>query len=445
MADTFTALLRLVLQETGGNQNVWGFINNASAIDLIEDSIAAISDIDMTGGNVVLNPQNGAEDDTRAMFLVASGAPGGVNSIQVPSTSKLYICSNETVTTPEDVIVKTAAGTGVTVRAGTMVALRVDPVADEVFEIGHVPFATEDEAGILEVATQVETDDGTLDDKIITPLKLNDRQATEDLTGIIEIANTAEANEDVATDNERAITPAKLDGRISTVDRRGVIALATQAEVDAGTVDNKAVTPATLKAAPPIAIEGCKVYKSALFQFPRNDEPDIGQEVPGPGDGSGSFNFVGEDILEFNMEVFDTNDYHDNSTNPSRFTIPSSGVSAVEFIIGYRMDDDSSNAQSGLGHVRLRKNGVVNGAVDSVFSVIHGGSDPGWIPWDSGAQGGGTQDGTGNRSGQAGAQSWYSGVIFVDGDDYIEVVVLSQAGWRDIPPNGFWVEMRVLG
>ena len=441
--DTFTTLLRLVLQETGGNQNQWGFINNASAIDLIEDAIAARTDLDVTPATdpVLLQADNGAIDQARNAIIALTGVPGGTRSIQVPSTSKLYLISNETA---DVMTIKTVSNAGLDVRAGTRVAVMVDEVADDVFEIGFVPSATEDEAGILEVATQVETDAGVLDDKIITPLKLNDRQATEDLTGIIELANTAEANLDVAIDDERAITPVKLDGRTSTVDRKGVIALATQAEVDAGTVDDKAVTPFTLKAAPPIALEGCKIFKTAGFRVPNNNEPDIGQASPGPGDGSGAGNAVGEQIIDFNAEVFDTNNYHDNSTNNTRITIPSTGVSAIEIIFGYRIDDETSTPQTAGCHVRLRKNGVVNGAVDSVFVVTHNSSDPGWVPWNTDLMVP-TQEVGGNESGQGGLQQWYSGTIFVDGDDFIEVAMLTQAGTRDIPPNGVWMEMRVLG
>ena len=67
MADEFTTLLRLVLQETGGNQNQWGFINNASAIDLLEDAIAARLDLDVTPATdpVVLTAMNGSDDQAR--------------------------------------------------------------------------------------------------------------------------------------------------------------------------------------------------------------------------------------------------------------------------------------------------------------------------------------------------------------------------------------------
>ena len=441
MADTFTSLLRLVLQETGGNQNVWGDINNASAIDLLEDAIAARLSLDVTpAGDKMLTAENGADDQARNSVIALTGAPGGTRNIIVPSTAKLYIISNETA---DVMTIKTVANAGVDVRAMTRIAVMVDPVADDIFEIGFIPTASESEAGIIQIATQVETDAGVDDTKAITPLKLNDREATEDLTGIIEIATAAEANEDVATDDDRAITPLKLDGRKSTEDRSGVIRVATQAEVDAGTVDDKAVTPLTLKAAPPIVLAGCKVYKSAAFSPNNNNEPDIGAGATA-GDGSGAGNGLGETIIAFNMEVFDTGSFHDNSTNPSRFTIPSSGVSAVEFIIGYRYDDETSTPQLGPMHTRLRRNGVLNGAVDRVFAVTHNNTDPGWIPWNTEIQPA-TQEVGGNESGQGGMQMWYSGVIFVDGDDFIEVVMLRQAANRDIAANGIWAEMRVLG
>jgi hypothetical protein len=109
-----------------------------------------------------------------------------------------------------------------------------------------------------------------------------------------------------------------------------------------------------------------------------------------------------------------------------------------------RFDDQTSTPQTGGLHVRLRKNGVLNGAVDSIFVVTHNAADPGWIPWNTDGLGMATQQ-NGNPSGQAATQQWMSGTIFVDGDDFIEVAILSQAGFRDIPPNGIWAEMRVLG
>lgn len=69
-------------------------------------------------------------------------------------------------------------------------------------------------------------------------------QATTTRKGIIELATQTEVNN--GTDNQRAVTPTTLANRTATESRKGVIEIATQAEVDAGTDDSRAVTPAKL-------------------------------------------------------------------------------------------------------------------------------------------------------------------------------------------------------
>lgn len=68
--------------------------------------------------------------------------------------------------------------------------------------------ATEAQTGILEVATQTETNAGTADDKIITPLKLATRAASTTMTGLIELATQAEVN--TGTDATLAVAPSTL-------------------------------------------------------------------------------------------------------------------------------------------------------------------------------------------------------------------------------------------
>ena len=74
--------------------------------------------------------------------------------------------------------------------------------------IDDIPDADETTRGILEVATQGETNAGALDDKIVTPLKLFNMQATETQRGILEIATQAEVT--TGTNDTNAITPLKL-------------------------------------------------------------------------------------------------------------------------------------------------------------------------------------------------------------------------------------------
>jgi hypothetical protein len=72
-------------------------------------------------------------------------------------------------------------------------------------------------------------------------------QATETVKGVLELATTAEAQ--AGTDDERAITPKKLQDVTGTTTRKGVLELATDAEAQAGTDAVRAVTPAGLRAA----------------------------------------------------------------------------------------------------------------------------------------------------------------------------------------------------
>ncbi|MDZ7926153.1 MAG: DUF2793 domain-containing protein [Agrobacterium sp.] len=71
------------------------------------------------------------------------------------------------------------------------------------------------------------------------------RVATEALTGIIELATTAEVQ--TGTDVSRAVTPAGLSSRTATETRTGLIEIATSAEVAAGADTTRAVSPARLK------------------------------------------------------------------------------------------------------------------------------------------------------------------------------------------------------
>jgi len=69
-------------------------------------------------------------------------------------------------------------------------------------------------------------------------------QATETVKGVAEIATTAEAQ--AGTDDERMLTPLKLQTVTATTTRRGVVELATDAEVQVGADTTRAITPAGL-------------------------------------------------------------------------------------------------------------------------------------------------------------------------------------------------------
>ncbi|WP_077073653.1 phage tail protein [Mailhella massiliensis] len=107
-----------------------------------------------------------------------------------------------------------------------------------------LPSATTEMQGIVELATDAETQTGTDTSRAVTPKALASRTATESRTGIAEIATQDEAN--AGTDDSRMITPKKLAGRTATDARAGIVKLATEEEVQDGTDTSKAVTPAGL-------------------------------------------------------------------------------------------------------------------------------------------------------------------------------------------------------
>ena len=76
-------------------------------------------------------------------------------------------------------------------------------------------------------------------------LEVNREQATETILGLVEIATQTETNDGIS--DTTAVTPAKLAGRTATESRTGIAEIATQAETNTGTDDARIVTPLKLK------------------------------------------------------------------------------------------------------------------------------------------------------------------------------------------------------
>lgn len=90
MPSSPTTSLRLELQTTGENTNTWGSKLNASTIQLIEDAIAGVASLTVSGATT-LTSVNYATDQARKPVLILTGTGG---TLTIPSVVNNYIVIN---------------------------------------------------------------------------------------------------------------------------------------------------------------------------------------------------------------------------------------------------------------------------------------------------------------------------------------------------------------
>lgn len=124
-------------------------------------------------------------------------------------------------------------------------------LANQAALMGLIASASETVSGIAELATQAETDTGTDDLRIVTPLKFQTRLAAyaqpldSDLTNIAALTTTAYGRAFLTLANQAALM-ALLSSASSTA--QGIVELATDAETITGTDTARATTPANIAA-----------------------------------------------------------------------------------------------------------------------------------------------------------------------------------------------------
>jgi hypothetical protein len=110
MPSTFTPSLKIELIGNGEQPTTWGLTTNNNMGTLIEQSIAGVQPITLTG-NTELTNFNGISDQARNAVLVFNGALSNTVNVIAPSVEKTYIVSNRS---GANVVIKTSSGVGVT-------------------------------------------------------------------------------------------------------------------------------------------------------------------------------------------------------------------------------------------------------------------------------------------------------------------------------------------
>jgi len=116
MASTYSNI-KIQLMATGENSTTWGDVTNINLGTAIEEAIVGSADVTFASANVTLTLSNtNASQTARNLRLRCTGTTGGsTRNLVVPSIEKPYIVANDCA---DSILVKTAAGTGITVPAG---------------------------------------------------------------------------------------------------------------------------------------------------------------------------------------------------------------------------------------------------------------------------------------------------------------------------------------
>jgi len=112
MPSTYSTSLGLELIGNGEQAGTWGTTTNSNLGTLIEQAIAGVESITLTGGDYTLTDYNGLPDQARNAVLVFGGLLAAPCNVIAPAVEKTYIVrnfSNATVT------VKTSGGNGVAI------------------------------------------------------------------------------------------------------------------------------------------------------------------------------------------------------------------------------------------------------------------------------------------------------------------------------------------
>jgi hypothetical protein len=118
MASTYSTSLRLELMATGDQSGTWGDTTNTNLGTLLEQAITGVLSVSQGDAELTLTSTDGASDQARNAVINLTGAMTAGRNVVVPTANKLYLAKNST-SGGFAVTVKTAAGTGVAVPAGT--------------------------------------------------------------------------------------------------------------------------------------------------------------------------------------------------------------------------------------------------------------------------------------------------------------------------------------
>ena len=123
---TYSSNLKIELIGTGEQSGVWGTTTNSNFSNVFEQSIVGRVTVSFSNADVTLTATNTvASQDYRNVYLNCTGTNAASRNLIVPTLNKNYVVENNT-TGGFSIVVKTSAGTGITIPNGSKCAVYVD-------------------------------------------------------------------------------------------------------------------------------------------------------------------------------------------------------------------------------------------------------------------------------------------------------------------------------
>ena len=158
MTSTYSTNLKLNLLGTGDASGTWGDTTNTNLGTLLEEAVAGYTTQALTGASATttLTIPDGATSVGRNYVIEFTGTPTVTHTVIVPTVDKPYILFNNTSIS---VLVKTTAGTGVTIAAGKKAIVYAN--STNVVEVANAP--------VTEAGTQTLTNKTLTSPTLTTP------------------------------------------------------------------------------------------------------------------------------------------------------------------------------------------------------------------------------------------------------------------------------------
>jgi hypothetical protein len=126
MPSSYSNLLGIELIQTGEQSGNWGNTTNNNLGTLLEQAIAAQSDITVSGSSYTLvSAPNGTAYESRSMALRIIGTLSVSCNVVCPAKQKLYVVRNAT-TGGQNIVMTTGSGTTITVANGATAIVYCD-------------------------------------------------------------------------------------------------------------------------------------------------------------------------------------------------------------------------------------------------------------------------------------------------------------------------------